>query len=280
VKRAVSTWIKRALLLVLASASAHAKEARVIQLQHRFAADVIPVIRPLLGPDDVVTGMDSRLIVRTSDARLREIEKLLAQIDTVQRQYRISVRQLGGSDTAHTQAGISGEIGGGDVRIRLPRTSSNGTVIYKKGVRIEAEQTRTRADTDTTQFITVLDGTHAFIRVGQSVAQVQRLLAVSGNQLVLSQGVSYRDIATGFDVEPRAHGETVELRITPQLARLQELTTGLVDFQRYATTVTARPGEWIDLGGLSGNGSDVRRAILSGASDEHSERHTVMIKVD
>jgi len=46
------------------------------------------------------------------------------------------------------------------------------------------------------------------------------------------------------------------------------------------TTVTARLGEWVDLGLLLGETSDVNRAILQSARAQGSERSTIALKVE
>src|SRR5687767_14134814 len=98
-KFAASSWTKSvaraSLALVFIALSAYADETRLIQLKNHTAADFIPVIRPLLGPQDAITGTDYRLIIRTSDERFREIEKLIARLDTARRQLRITVQHAG-----------------------------------------------------------------------------------------------------------------------------------------------------------------------------------------
>ncbi len=82
----------RAILLV---AAAHAAEnqVRTIQLKHRIAAEILPVIQPLVATNGVVTGEGSRLLVRTSERNMTEIGHIIAPIDTPRRNFKISVRQ-------------------------------------------------------------------------------------------------------------------------------------------------------------------------------------------
>jgi type II secretory pathway component GspD/PulD (secretin) len=284
-KRGGSTWTSLALLAsLLFSTPAVADETRVIQLRNRSAAEMMPLIRPLLGPNDAVSGADYRLIVRTSNQNFREIEKLVAQLDTARRQLRISVRQTVAQERENTNVGISGEIKNDNVRIQIPRQTppeNRGVVIRRDGVQLETQQTRTTSSSSTSQFVSTLDGMPAFVRVGQSVPHVQQILALTGKQqLVLAQGVSFHDVITGFDVTPYVQGDNVRLQITPRLSRLTNPTTDLVNFQEYSTTVVVKPGDWVDIGGLSGNGQEVRRAILSSASSHTGERRTILIKVE
>ncbi len=83
------------LLAILLVAAAHAAEnqVRTIQLKHRIAAEILPVIQPLVASKGVVTGEESRLFVRTSERNMPEIEHIIAPIDTPRRNFKISVRQ-------------------------------------------------------------------------------------------------------------------------------------------------------------------------------------------
>src|SRR5215204_655883 len=96
-KRDESMQIKRIarglFLSIIFLTTALADEARIVQLKHRSAAEVIPLIQPLIGPNDALTGTDYRLIIRTSEKNFTEIQKLLAQLDTARRQLRVAVKQ-------------------------------------------------------------------------------------------------------------------------------------------------------------------------------------------
>jgi hypothetical protein len=99
--RLIVTALLVALIAVLAPAGVSAEKMRVIQLKHRPAGEIIPLIRPLLGPEDALSGTDYRLIVRASDRNLKDIEHLLAQLDVAQRQLRITVEQRIADDLRH-----------------------------------------------------------------------------------------------------------------------------------------------------------------------------------
>jgi hypothetical protein len=112
------------------------------------------------------------------------------------------------------------------------------------------------------------------------VPVVEQIIVLTGRGAVLtSQGLTARDLTTGFDVLPRVRGDLVLLEITPRLAG-PNLSDGTLRFQELQTTVTARLGEWIDLGRVIGQTSDVHRAILQNGSTQSSERASVALKVE
>ena len=270
------------LLLILTPALAAADEVRILYLKHRPADEIIPAIRPLLGPDDALSGTDYRLIIRAPDKKLEEIERILPQLDVAPRQLRITVRQsVSVDDTADSQS-LSGETGAGGARIILPGKpgQERGVVVRKGGLRYNVNRRTASSDDGTTQTILTQDGQRAYIRIGQSVPHVQKILSLSRNQVVISQGVALQDVTTGFEVVPHVHGDSVRLKITPRLSTLQNPAAGLADFQELSTTIEAKLGEWIDLGAVLGNRDEVDRAILESDSGASSERRAIRLKIE
>jgi type II secretory pathway component GspD/PulD (secretin) len=268
---------------LLALSSAGADETRVIQLKHRPANEVMPLIRPLLGPDDALSGMDFRLIIRTSDRNLKEVERILAQVDVVRQRLRITVEQASAEDRATTSQSVTGEARIGDkARVILPAKppQKGGLIVQKDGLRYTTNRRTTIASNANTQTVMTMDGQRAWIRIGQSVPHVRKILALSRRQLVLIQDIELQDVTTGFDVLPRVHGDRVLVEITPRLSSLRNPSTGLADFQELSTTVETKLGEWLDLGEILGNRDEVHRAILESASTTSDERRTVRIKIE
>lgn len=281
--RLTVTALLVALIAVLAPAGVSAEEMRVIQLKHRPAGEIIPLIRPLLGPEDALSGTDYRLIVRTSDRNLKDIERLLAQLDVAQRQLRITVEQRVADDRDTTSHSVEGEVKIGDkARIKLPENSSDnrGLVVQKDKLRFRTGQRTTTDRNEATQTVMTLDGQRASIRIGQSVPHVKQILALGRRQILIAQGIELQDVTTGFDVLPRVHGDRVRMEITPRLSTLRDPATGLADFQELSTTVEVRLGEWIDLGTILGHRNEIDRAILESAATESGERRTIRLKIE
>ena len=267
----------------LALPHAGADETRIIQLKHRAASDVIPLIRPLLGPDDALTGMDFRLIIRTSDRNLKEIERILEQVDVARQRLRITVEQASAADSVTTSQSVTGEVQvGNKARVTLPAKTppGDGLIVQKDKLRYSASRRTTAADNASTQTVMTLDGQRAYIRIGQSVPHVKRILALSRHQLALIQDVEFQNITTGFDVLPRVRGDRVLVEITPRLSSLKNPATGLADFQELSTTVETKLGEWLDLGEILGSRGEVQRTILESANTTSGERRRVRLKVE
>lgn len=260
-----------------------ADETRVIQLKHRSAQEIIPIIRPLIGPNDALSGIDYRLLIRTSENNFKEIDRVLSQLDVAPQRLRITVEQTVAGDEASTSQSLSGEARiGGSGRIILPAKPSDnrGVVVQKDNLRYSANERSSSARNANIQTVMALDGQPAYIRIGQSVPYVTKILDMSRGRVTITQGIALQDVTTGFEVVPHVHGDRVRIEIAPRLATLQNPSTGLADFQELSTTVDVRLGEWVDLGAIIGDHDEVGHAILDSGATRSGERRTVRLKIE
>lgn len=277
-----------ALFAVSLPVKAGTPEVQVIPLKHRLAEQVVPVLRPLLAPGESINSMDNRLIVRAAPATLALIEKTLSEIDTAQRNLRISVRHADRSESTQDNFGVSGGVQTGNTRIVIsnPNTQrERGNVIVSgagnnSGLQVRTERHSIRSQTNSTQNLTVMDGGRAFLRVGESIPDVQQFLVWAGNRPALVTGVNYRDVTTGFEVEPRIVGERILLRVSPRLAFRGDHGVQTVTFEELHTQLTVHPGEWVDLGGIVGNAHELNRRILSSRQSSSTDTSGFLIRVD
>lgn len=212
----------------------------VIDLRHTTAERVIPALRPLLEPGGVLTGRRSQLIVRTSPENLVELRRALAALDRPARRLEISVRFEGSDVEARTT-------------LEADARASNRGSRFEVRARESRGGTAERVD----QRLQVLEGSPALIAEGTS------------RPLQLRDGVLVQDIATGFEVIPQLAGEWVTLEIAPQ--RAAPAPAGAVRATRGATTVRARLGQWVELGGIE--------AVARGQADSSSSRR-IWVKVE
>lgn len=255
-------------------------ELRVITLKHRLAEEMIPAVRPLLAPGESVSGVDSRLIVRTTARTFAQIERLLSEIDRPRRNLRISVRHAGERERLQDNRGISGDTrAGGTGGVTLGRSGQDGNV------RLHTERRITTTRGTSAQTLTVQDGGRAFLRVGESIPQVQQFLVLIGNRPEVVTGVQYHDVTTGFEVEPRivneaSFTERIQLTVTPRLTFRSDQGAQNVNFQELGAQVLVRPGEWLDLGGAVGTVNEVNRQILGTRRFTGSEDSRFLIRVE
>lgn len=257
----MKVW-RTALVAWLVTAAAQAQERlEVIPLNWRSAEQVIPLVKPLVGPGDVVTGMQNKLIVRTTPERLAQIRQLIASLDSAPRRLLITVRMGGAASGEDTGGAVSGTVGPGG------------------GVEARVWSSRDQTERQDEQRIQVLEGNRAFIRTGVSVPyRTQVVTRDAWGRTVVQETNDYRDVDTGFEVVPRLAGDQVLLDIHPRRSRLaggQGVAT-----EAAATTVSGRLGEWIELGGVTAAAEGDGRGIAYATRGREARDTRIAVKVE
>jgi len=282
-KRALVAFAVIGLLLV-ARAHADTTVVEVIALQHRTAEEVIPLLEPFIGPEGAIAGVSGQLIIRATPENLAEIKEILGEIDTAPRRLLITVRQNVTREQLERELAASGNVTIGDhgrVIVRDGRSRDGAAAGYRSGqdqLSGRASSTNTLQQAGDTQQVQVLEGSQAFIRAGASVPYPERTIARDGRGVAVSGGPTYRDVTSGFYVLPRLSGDQVILEISPQRATLGE--QGRIDIQGASTRVSARLGEWIELGGIARETLEKRTGIASASTRTGTDRRGIFVKVD
>ena len=262
----------------------------VIALKYRPAEQLIPVIQPLLGRESSVSSFQNQLVVRATAAELAQVRRVLASLDTAPRRLLITVRQDADFERDRREAEVSASVGSGEARATVPGSGARegGQVVLRDGedrlrARVIDSQQMTRDRT--AQTVQVLEGSSAFIRIGESrpLSDRQMVRSFVNGRVVerVTGGVEYREASTGFHVLPRVQGDRVTLDISPQRESFNdESRRGAVNIQRMATTVSGRLGEWIDLGGIGDARSDERSVLLGRSTGRVNDQRGVQVKVE
>lgn len=262
--RALNGWMNRrktlqalaALAVACPTAGRAQHRLEIISLRHRTAEDVLPTLRPLLEPGGTLSAHGHQLFVRASPANVAELRRLLDSIDRPQRRLLISVRfddSLGASSRA---VGASGRIGTGGSRIE-----------------VQADERSTSTNDRIDQRVQVLEGGRAMIYTGQSRGVPQRQMIRTPAGVVAQETIVVQDRATGFEVVPRLSGDAVQLEIAPQRESGER-------FQRIATTMQARLGEWVEVGGAATAGARSDHGVLSSGRSSVEESRRVWLRVE
>lgn len=285
--------MKKLLILwgLLLAASAWSNELEIIQLKHRSVEELLPVIRPLLERDEMASGMNYQLILRASPQHIGQIRQLLESIDTLPRRLKITVMQDVDGETLARLTEISGSVGR-NVRLNVPGQGNTGG--NAAGVSVGTGQdslnariisTRSLEEDRKTQQLQVLEGNRARVVTGQNVAVPQRQVVQTpwGTQVI--ETTQYKDVASGFYVLPRVHGDTVTLEISTQndsLAPNQNMGASYpaTRIQNTSGIVSGRLGEWIEIGGLAQQSRQDSSTIFSRSNSRLDEQRHLLIRVE
>ncbi len=226
-------WIAFLILILWlngAVAAGERSEIQVFSLAHRDAGDLVETLRPLVAPDGAISASGSQLIVRSSPSTLRQISKLIAQLDVSARQYLISVQSSRNMESSHQASSASGSL----------QWQQNGADVQRNGsLRLYGTQSSQNEAGAATQQIRALEGQWA-----------QLLLSSSAGGGAPSRTPPS---AQGFSLLARAAGEKIQISIAPLLAPArQQGQTSMVSAQ---TVLEVNPGVWTDVAALDTRGA-------------------------
>lgn len=269
-------------LLLLLPLSVLAAELEVIQLKHRSAEELLPIVRPLLDKDGVASGMNYQLILRTSPRNLAEIKKLLGSLDVAPRRLRITVMQDVDRDTVERLTSVSGSIGSSP-RIILPDGGGGASVEVGQGrdrLKANVISTRTLEAGRNTQQLQVIEGNRALVRTGQSMPLPQRQVIQHpwGTQVIDS--TEYREVERGFYVLPHVNGDRVTVEISAQNDAPVRGDPQAVSTQQASSTLSGSLGEWMELGGTGQRDAVDDGTISSRSAARKREQRSVLIRVE
>ena len=263
------------ILLGLICTGVRADEVEVIPLHHRTAEQLIPTLQPLLDQGGALSAAQNKLIVRSSRRNIEEIRRVLVAIDTVPRRLMIYVRQTRAAAIEDNRVGASGRIGSDNAHAGLNERAG------RTGPRVSILDSRSASDESNISQVQAIEGSTAYIAVGQSVAvPVTSTTQTGSGSIVQNSSTEYRDITTGFYVVPRLNGDMVSLDISPQRDTPGHYGEGSADIQHIGTNVRARLGEWFELGGIRQSSAGEGRGVLSTRALRDHDARSVWVKVE
>lgn len=247
IKLSWHAWLLCYLLVAgsVAFAESPASYVEIYTLSARPASSVIPLIKPLLGPGDRITGQNDTLIIKTSATLHQDIKNILARLDKPLPQYLISVKNHSRDSVRHQR--ILGA-------------------------------TQTRDQQHQQQQVRVLDGHKAFISIGLERPISQANISSSGEVAI---NTDYKAITSGFYVVPKQTSpERVTLYISQQNQRPNRFNQSDIDTFSAQMTLNVRLGEWTRMGGVGHVRNGDQHAILYTTEDDSQRFSQLMVKVE
>jgi type II secretory pathway component GspD/PulD (secretin) len=263
------------LLCLAVWCAGHAQSLEIIQLQHRSAEEVIPVLQPLVESGGSLSGKDYQLFVRTSRANLAQLRSALAAIDKQARQLLISVRRSSRQEMEREGLAVSGTLRGGNAAV-----SVNEAGRARAGATVRGTDSSAQREGSDVSSVRVLEGGAAFISTGASVPVVTAIVGVDRRGPWVAGGTEYRSFSSGFLATPRVAGDRIVIDIEQQNEQRVQPGSGEIRTQRLSTQVSARAGEWVQLGGIEESSSTEQRGIASRSYSTKSDEQGVWVKVE
>ena len=258
----------------------------IIELTSGVVSDIVPVLKPLVTEGGTVTGMNGKIIIKSTPSNLKQLKQVLAELDKAPRRLMISVKQNVDGSLKRSESGLSGRYYSGNVKIESPDISNEGAIIQGQDsdgnvIRYRTLETRTRSEDRNVFRIQTLEGHPAHINVGNSVPiPSQTTVVTAGGVVTTTGGIEYRDVTSGFYVLPRLQGDNVTLLVAPRLSRTTPGQAAIFDIQEVETTASGKLGEWIQIGGATQHFNDDGRRNVIRTKQRGQEARNVLIKVE
>jgi type II secretory pathway component GspD/PulD (secretin) len=240
------------LLAMSISTAASAQSLNTIQLNNRPAAELIPIIEPLLQPGEAISGAGFKIFLRSSPTTLAEVQAVIDSLDVAAKTLMISVFQ--GSERELRNLSASGSI-------RIEKGSVSGD--------ISAGSSRQQYASLPVHRLRVTEGKAGYIETGA------RFSSFGG-----SSSGEYTSATSGFYVLPRVQGDNVNLQISPFRNTPSRSSSGAIDTLQAQTTITGRLGEWLPLGGVSERFEQSHSDGVNYRSSQGSQQHGIWIKAE
>ena len=260
---------------------------QTIQLKHRPADEIMPVIKPLLGPDDSLTGQGYQLFIRTSEKNFEQVRQMVSKLDTAAKMLLVSVFQ--GNDRELRALGVSGnfQYQDSDAKVGLGSSDKSGQrgadVKYSTrnaSAGAHTFSTRGRLSDNPIHQLRISEGSEGYIETGESIPYFSGSYWRGGRHGLVGGGVDYKDINTGFYVLPRIHGEQVTMDVSPYKQSQSRQRGGDIETQSASTRITGQLGEWLAIGGITGQTRRYNTSVGSYGSTQSRDNASIWIKAD
>jgi type II secretory pathway component GspD/PulD (secretin) len=272
--------------LVLLASVVQADSITTIRLSNRPAAEVIPIVKPMLGADDAISGQGFSIFLRASPETLAQVEDMITVLDVASKVLQISVFQGSTRGLSELGFGAKVQLGGDDANVSIGTTGNNngnagGSITYgtsKGSGSISSFSTRKRLQDNPIHQVRVTEGAEAYIETGQQIPYFSGTNWITPNGVV--GGIEYKDALTGFYVRPRIHGDNVTLQVSPFKNSQRSSGAGNIETQYASTTITGRIGEWLLIGGVTEQLKRAQSGTGTTISTQSRNNESIWIKAD
>lgn len=251
------------LLIVQCTVQADNNLIEMIALRNRPAAEIQPLLTPMLEENEAVGGDGFNLILKASPQRLATLRSLVDQLDTRLHNLLISVMQNSHQSADQLNA---------EAAIRLSHDS-----IRMRGM---SGDTRTLDQQRTTQQLRTLEGQAAHIQAG-NIRPVENIGVYSNayGYAGITSNTYMQEASTGFAVVPRLTGnDEVVVDIEPWSERFAN--NGSVETRNLRTSVRGRLGEWLEIGGVMEQQQTDRQGFNGLNYSTQNRKYGTLIKID
>ncbi|MDH3760001.1 MAG: hypothetical protein OEU50_03405 [Gammaproteobacteria bacterium] len=270
--------------LVLLASTAQANSITTIQLSNRPAEEIIPIVKPMLGTGDAISGQGFKIFLRSSAQTRAQVREMIDALDVAAKLLQISVFQgsTRGLRALDIDGGIRVESGDASVEIGNGKNKeSTGSITFstnRGSASINSTGTRSRLQDNPLHQVRVSEGSEAFIETGKQIPYFSGAYWTAPG--TISGGIEYKNVTTGFYVLPRVQGDHVMLQVSPFKNSMRNAGGGSIETGSANTTITGPVGEWLLIGGTTEEITRKQSGTGSYTSIQGRSNHSIWIRAD
>ena len=274
------------LAAVLLASAVQADSIATIQLQNRPAEEVIPIVEPMLGAGDAISGQGFRIFLRSSPETLARVRDMIGVLDTPARILQVSVFQGSERDLGELGFSANFQIESGDANVDVGRGGGNedsegGGITYGTAdgsVSIDGISTQKGLRDNPIHHVRVTEGTEAYIETGEQIPYFYSTGWIGRKGF--AGAIEYKDAITGFYVLPRIRGDNVMLEISPFRNARSKTGGDNIETHSANTTINGRVGEWLLIGGVTEQVDRSRSTTGTTIATQSRENTSIWIRAD
>lgn len=214
-----------------------------IELQSIPAHEIIPLIKPFLAENAVITAEGYTITLKTSAENMQQVKELIHDLDIPTNQLQITVSLDPGvilqAPTANkSQQALPADKTSG--KSKGPTADSDTDLLHK---------TKGREISPGTQIIKVLQNRWSMIRTGQSIPIKKRIRNPDGT---ITESISYQQVNQGLRIKPHLEDRQVTLYVQPFYEADNPTGLGRKIYYKQEKIANARLGSWFGLETTSG----------------------------
>lgn len=222
------------------AAVAEPQISKVFSLNHRSAAEMIHVIKPLLGPQDSIGGLNNQLVIRADSTTLETIASLLSQLDIAPRNIVVNVRR-GGADA-------------------LDEQSSTATRRYQ-------------TNRDRGQQMQGQEGRPIYFVQSEDIPFIRQI----GTEAIATD---YQQIRNGIQVVVTIRDATATIDVMAENGQLSRHGAGGIEKSRLQTRIVGPVGDWLTVATFLDTANQAGRRVISVGGSKHRDFANLQIRVD
>lgn len=207
-----------------------------------------------------VAGLDDELVFSGKGSEVRDLKRLLPELDTEPGQVVVRgwVYEVSDTDGTNSAFQIAGKVLSGSLNISNGSTGADPNALTfgasYLNLAISALSSDSRFKEVSDPHVRVMSGEQVSLNVGSQVPTLGSVSYTSGSSTAV-QSVEYQDAGVIFNVKPVVMGDRIQLDLQEQISSFVATTTGVnnsptKNTRQMTTTVSMKDGEVMVLGGL------------------------------